>query len=89
MEGVRDLATRDLFSGGSRRNHAAYADKVDWGGASALDQLMLCDAQTSGGLLVTIPRENGGQFEAALASGPYPAVRIGTVNGDGLIRVLG
>jgi selenide,water dikinase len=89
MDGVRDLAARDLFSGGSRRNHAAYADQVDWGGVPALDQLMLCDAQTSGGLLVTIPAVNGRRFEAALASGPYPAVRIGTVNGDGLIRVLG
>ncbi len=88
MDGVRDLAERDLFSGGSRRNHAAYADQVEWRGISELDQLMLCDAQTSGGLLVTIPKENGLRFEAALASAPYPAVRIGIINGDGLIRVV-
>jgi selenide, water dikinase len=88
MEGVRDLADRDLFSGGSRRNHAAYREQVDWGGISELDQLMLCDAQTSGGLLVAIPNENGSRFESALASAPYPAVRIGTINGTGSIRVL-
>ena len=87
MEGVRDLAERDQFSGGSRRNHAAYTDEVDWGGIPELDQLMLCDAQTSGGLLVAIPAESGRQFESALASAPYPAVRIGTISGRGSIRV--
>jgi selenide,water dikinase len=87
MEGVRDLAERDTFSGGSRRNHAAYSKEVDWGGISELDQLMLCDAQTSGGLLVAIPKENGNRFEAAFASAPYPAVRIGTINGHGSIRI--
>jgi selenide,water dikinase len=88
MKGVRDLAERDLFSGGSRRNHAAYAEQVEWGEISELDQLMLCDAQTSGGLLVAIPKENGSRFEAALASAPYPAVRIGTINSDGSLRVV-
>jgi selenophosphate synthase len=48
---------------------------------------MLCDAQTSGGLLVAIPKENGSRFESALASAPYPAVMIGTINGTGSIRV--
>jgi selenide,water dikinase len=88
IAGVRDLAERDLFSGGSRRNHSAYSDRVDWGGIPELDQLMLCDAQTSGGLLVAIPPKNQSRFESALASAPYPAVRIGTISGTGSIRVL-
>jgi selenide,water dikinase len=87
MEGVRELAERDLFSGGSRRNHAAYSEQVDWGGIPELDQLMLCDAQTSGGLLVAIPNENRNRFESALESAPYPPARIGTINGNGSIRV--
>jgi selenide, water dikinase len=87
IEGVRDLAERDLFSGGSRRNHAAYRDRVDWGGISELDQLLLCDAQTSGGLLVAIPDANTARFEFELRSSPFPAVRIGTINGHGSIRV--
>jgi selenium donor protein len=78
MDGVRDLAERDLFPDGSRRNHVAYRDQVDWGGISELDQLMLCDAQTSGGLLVAVPPEN---------SSGFPGVRIGTINGHGSIRV--
>jgi selenide,water dikinase len=78
MDGVRDLAERDLFPDGSRRNHAAYRDQVDWGDISELDQIMLCDAQTSGGLLVAVPPEN---------SSGFPGVRIGTINGHGSIRV--
>src|SRR5207253_869658 len=58
IDGVRQLAERDLFPDGSRRNHAAYRDRVDWGGTGELDQMMLCDAQTSGGLLVAIPPQN-------------------------------
>jgi selenide,water dikinase len=87
MDGVRDLARLDLFSGGSRRNHAAYRDLVDWGGTPELDQLMLCDAQTSGGLLVAIPPENSSRFESSFEATPYPAARIGTITGDGSIRI--
>ena len=87
MNGVRGLAELDLFPSGSRRNHAAYREQVEWGAASELDQLMLCDSQTSGGLLVVIPPGNGTLFEASLLPSAYPAVRIGTINGHGSIRV--
>ncbi len=83
MAGVRELAERDLFPGGSRRNYEAYRDGVEWGGLSEMDRLMLCDAQTSGGLLVTIPADRADRFEASIAG----AVRIGAVNGGGAIRV--
>jgi selenide,water dikinase len=83
MTGVRDLAERDLFPDGSRRNHAAYRHQVEWEGAAELDQMMLCDAQTSGGLLVSIPPSNAARFENAVRS----AVRIGVMRDDGKIRV--
>ena len=87
MAGVRDLAERDLFPSGSRRNHAAYRDQVEWAGLSELDQMMLCDAQTSGGLLVAIPPEMAKGFESAMQSAPYKPARVGTITGDGSIRV--
>jgi len=87
LEGVRELAERDLFPSGSRRNYDAFRDQVDWGDSPELDQMMLCDAQTSGGLLVAIPPEKATAFESTLASSPYPASRIGTINGHGSIRV--
>jgi len=83
MTGVRDLAERDLFPDGSRRNHAAYRHQVDWKGVAEIDEMMLCDAQTSGGLLVSIPPSNAAQFETAVRS----AVRIGVMRDDGKIRV--
>jgi selenide, water dikinase len=89
MTGVRQLAEKDLFPSGSRRNHAAYRDDVDWGGIAEIDQMMLCDAQTSGGLLVAIPPENVATFENALRAEPFRPARIGTVTGRGSIRVIG
>ena len=87
MAGVRDLAERDLFPSGSRRNHAAYRDQVDWDGVGELDQMMLCDAQTSGGLLVAVPPDRAASFEDALHSEPYPPALIGSISGRGSIRV--
>jgi selenium donor protein len=87
MAGVRELAERDLFPSGSRRNHAAYRDQVEWHQVSELEQMMLCDAQTSGGLLLAIPPENAASFESAMHSAPYRPDRIGTITGDGSIRV--
>jgi selenide,water dikinase len=87
MAGVRDLAERDLFPSGSRRNHEAYRDQVDWDGIGELDQMMLCDAQTSGGLLVAIPPDRAASFEDALRSEPYQPALIGSISGRGSIRV--
>ena len=79
MNGAGDLAERNLFPDGSRRNHAAYRDRVEWGGLGETEQLMLCDAQTSGGLLVAIPRQHADRFDHG--------VRIGVMREDGVIRI--
>jgi selenide,water dikinase len=79
LDGVRALAEKDLFPAGSRRNYAASRNDVDWGGLSELDQMMLCDAQTSGGLLVAIPPEEASRFRHG--------ARIGIMRSDGVIRV--
>jgi selenide,water dikinase len=87
IPGVRGLAELDLFPDGSRRNHAAYREQVDWGGIAEIDQMMLCDAQTSGGLLVAIPPLEAAAFEGALRAEPYPPTLIGTITGRNSIRV--
>jgi len=86
LEGVRELAAQGLFPSGSHRNHGALAGRVDWGGLTELDQLLLSDAQTSGGLLVAIAEDRAPELERRLAAAPYPAARIGRVS-DGPIRV--
>ena len=55
---VRRLAAEGFVPGGSRRNRDALADFVRWGDAvDEVGRLVLCDAQTSGGLLVSVPSE--------------------------------
>ena len=83
LEGVRALAAADLFPSGSRRNHGSLVAVVDWGGLPEVEQLLLTDAQTSGGLLMAIPAANAARFQASYPS----ATRIGEVSGDGRLRV--
>lgn len=52
LPGVLDLARAGVVPSGTRRNHAFLAGLVDWGGLTEPEQLVLADAQTSGGLLV-------------------------------------
>jgi selenide,water dikinase len=85
LDGVADLAVEDLFPSGTRRNHAAAAGLVEWGALTPTQQLLMCDAQTSGGLLVALAPDRAGEFEGALAAEPYPAIRIGSVV-DGPVR---
>lgn len=54
LAGVRDLAARGFVTGASERNWAGYgADVVLPDGFAAVDQALLSDPQTSGGLLVS------------------------------------
>jgi selenide,water dikinase len=85
---VRELAAADLFPSGTRRNYQALEDEVDWGGLPEAERLLLCDAQTSGGLLVALPPDRAGAFETAMASAAFPAARIGVVR-DGAVGVRG
>ena len=52
LDGVLDLARRDVVAGGTKRNHAWLQATTDWGGLTTPEQLVLADAQTSGGLLL-------------------------------------
>ena len=52
LDGVLDLARRDVVAGGTKRNHAWLNPTTDWGEATEPEQLVLADAQTSGGLLL-------------------------------------
>ncbi len=50
---VRGLIAAGMVPGGTRRNLADTAH-VDWGATSEDDRILLCDAQTSGGLLLAV-----------------------------------
>ena len=53
LSGVRELAAQGMVTGASARNWAAFVNEVRLAeGVSAVDQALLSDPQTSGGLLV-------------------------------------
>jgi selenide,water dikinase len=58
IEGVRSLAAAGMVTGASARNWAAYGHEVSLGKAlQPVDQALLSDPQTSGGLLVACAPE--------------------------------
>jgi selenide,water dikinase len=75
---ARSLIERDLAPGGTRRNLQSLAEDVDFGDRPLTEQLLLADAQTSGGLLIAVAPEKLDQLLSALkARGTPVAARIG------------
>jgi selenide,water dikinase len=81
---AKDLAVRGAIPGGTRRNlEAADAawpeDMPEW------ERLLLVDAQTSGGLLFTVPPDRAdAAVEALRRAGTPAAARIGRITAGGL-----
>jgi len=68
FEGVRDLAAQGFVTGASGRNWAGYgAEVVLPAGFAAVEQALLSDPQTSGGLLVSCAPSGLNQVMAVLA----------------------
>lgn len=55
---VFDLIAAGCIPGGSRDNLAFANSFTEWDGATDLQKTLLTDAQTSGGLLLSVPRKN-------------------------------
>jgi selenide,water dikinase len=89
IDGSLGLARDGVVAGGTQRNHAYVSPHVDWGELTEPEQLLLADAQTSGGLLVAT-REPEALIAALAARGVVGAV-IGQVSGGaaGRVRVAG
>ena len=91
LEAAWDLARREVVPGGTRRNLASMAPLVDWSERlSEVDQLVLADAQTSGGLLIAVAPESADALLADLAAhGVRWPARIGTfTDRQGRIEVV-
>ena len=54
LPGARELATKNVVPGGTERNLAAARRFTHFGDVDQIGQLLLSDAQTSGGLLIAI-----------------------------------
>ena len=58
LPGVVELLSDGVAPGGTHRNLESCAESVKWvDGVTDIDQLLLCDPQTSGGLLISLPED--------------------------------
>jgi selenide,water dikinase len=88
---VRESIANDAIPGGTERNLESVDADVTWeSGVTQADKLLLADAQTSGGLLISVDGSRVDDLLAALRSRQTPAAsKIGHVlpREDELIRV--
>ena len=80
LAGVVELLAAGALAGGSRRNRAWLEPDVRWAEEVAEPvRALLCDAMTSGGLLVAAPADRAVAMEDALCAAAPATARIGVL----------
>lgn len=80
MTGARRYADQAIFPGGSRENRRHFGAGTAFDPrVSEPEQMLLFDAQTSGGLLIALPGESVDSFAAEMSRRNAPWWRIGEV----------
>ncbi|MFO0846130.1 MAG: selenide, water dikinase SelD [Gemmataceae bacterium] len=90
LTAAREYVKAGIAPGGTHANWRFLADWVDYDAAVPKEeQLLLCDAQTSGGLLASLPGPSAGEVVKALLDAGVPVARVGRIlaEGSGRIRV--
>ena len=91
LPGARELAEAGHIAGGTRRNLQDAQQIASWSrDVSPTEQLLLCDAQTSGGLLIAVAPERADELIQLLRDAQTPAAAIiGDVRaGDPHIEIM-
>ncbi len=92
LPGTWDLLERGTIPGGTFRNMSGVEDTVDWAeNLTEKQQLLMCDAQTSGGLLIAVPEDKLDQLLSELEiSGVETRAIVGeiTAGNTGRIKVV-
>jgi len=90
MPGVFDYIGMGCFPGGTERNFASYGSNISK--LTPEQKALLCDPQTSGGLLVSVRPENVEQMKEFLTEKGIQVAQVGefvaTENSAHLIEVL-
>jgi len=83
FEGALALAESDSVPGGTNTNLQSANEDTDWAdGISNAQRLLLCDAQTSGGMLIAVEQSKATDLVRALEQNGTPvAAEIGEVVG--------
>jgi selenide,water dikinase len=77
LPGTRDLLERGVAPGGTHRNVSSVNDVVRWDpDLTDDDHMLLCDAQTSGGLLISVPADKAAALVAALQEEGTPCAAV-------------
>ena len=90
LPGVWDLLGKNVVPGGTFRNMNGVEDSVDWD-KSLTDQqrLLMCDAQTSGGLLISVTKDKVKKLLSELEiSGVETRVIVGEITAENSGRIL-
>ena len=75
FDGVPTYHAQGMVPGGARRNYASYGERIDLPEGYVRD--LMCDPQTSGGLLVAVAPEHAKGVEQLLSSRGMPSQAIG------------
>lgn len=81
LEGAREYLGHGYFPAGSARNRKAFGDRVQ----TPVDEealKLICDAQTSGGLLIAVAPESASALEARFAEGGLFYAKIGEMTDE-------
>jgi selenide,water dikinase len=89
IPGVWELIEDGIAPGGTHRNLSSAGPHVEWGKDIPEDaKLLLCDAQTSGGLLISVPEQRVNLLLQELnAAGVEGAVVVGDVLTEGKCKI--
>jgi selenide,water dikinase len=79
IDGVTKMASEGMIPGGSKRNLESVRPMCDFGDLGPVPQILLADAQTSGGLLLSVDAPLEQALHAALAENDVAAWTIGRV----------
>jgi selenide, water dikinase len=84
LSGAREALARGATTDGLKRNTEYLEDLVSWLGTSDDDRALLCDPQTSGGLLVAVPPGRVANYVSRVEG----ATEIGEVVERGTIAIV-
>lgn len=88
MEGARSLLEAGFVPAGTIRNRDAFQKRVR-SSVSSADLTLLCDAQTSGGLLIAVPEGREREFRRRLEQSGLFYAKIGVITGNaGVVEIV-
>ena len=80
LPGTVELAEQGYIPGGSKANHRWIAESVKYENLTELEQFILCDAVTSGGLLISLPEHKANEYVSRMNGKGKSAHIVGQVN---------